>query len=75
MYHMEMETASTVVGGYCIFIFTLMVEVGGGGERQPLAVFLYVSGVNKWIRKACEKYNLKAIFKSGLTLRSLFTKV
>ena len=34
-------------------------------EKQPLAVIPYVSGVSEWIRKACEKYNLKVVFKSG----------
>ena len=40
-------------------------------EKQPLAVIPYVSGVSERIRKACEKYNLKVVFKSGPTLRSL----
>ena len=44
-------------------------------EMQPLAVNPYVSGVSEQIRKACEKYNFKVVFKSGLTLRSLLTKV
>ena len=44
-------------------------------EKQPLAVILYVSGVSERIRKACEKYNLKVVFKSGPTLCSLLTKV
>ena len=44
-------------------------------EKQPLAVIPYVGSVNEWIRKACGKYNLKVVFKSGPTLRSLLTKV
>ena len=44
-------------------------------EKQPLAVIPYVSGVSERIRKACEKYNLKVVFKSGPTLRSLLTRV
>ena len=40
-------------------------------EKQPLAVIAYVSGVSEWIRKACEKYNLKGVFKSGPTFHSL----
>ena len=40
-------------------------------EKQPLAVIAYVSGVSEWIRKACEKYNLKVVFKSGPTFHSL----
>ena len=44
-------------------------------EKQPLAVIPYVGGVNEWIRKACDKYNLKVVFKSGPTPCSLLTKV
>ena len=44
-------------------------------EKQPLAVIPYVSDVSEQIRKACEKYNLKVVFKSGPTLHSLLTKV
>ena len=45
-------------------------------EKQPLAVIPDVSGVSEWIRKACEKYNLKVVFKSGCTSPpSLLTKV
>ena len=35
----------------------------------------YVSGVSEQIRKACQKYNLKVVFKSGPSFRSLLTKV
>ena len=44
-------------------------------EKQPLAVIPYVSGVSERIRKACEKFNLKVVFKSGPTLCSLLTKM
>ena len=44
-------------------------------EKQPLAVIPYVSGVSERIRKGCEKYNFKVVFKSGPTLCSLLTKV
>ncbi len=44
-------------------------------EKQPLVVISYVSGVSERIRKACEKYNFKVVFKSGPTLCSLLTKV
>ena len=44
-------------------------------EKPPLVVIPYVSGVSEWIRKACEKFNLKVVFKSGPTLRSLLTRV
>ena len=44
-------------------------------EKPPLVVIPYVSGVSERIRKACEKFNLKVVFKSGPTLRSLLTRV
>ena len=44
-------------------------------ERKPLAVTPYVSSVSERIRKACEKFDLRVVFKSGPTLRSLLTKV
>ena len=44
-------------------------------EKQPPAVIPYVSGVSEQIRKACEKFNLKVVYKSGLTLHSPLTKV
>ena len=40
-----------------------------------MAVNPYVSGVSKRIWKACEKCNLKVVFKSGPTLRLLLIKV
>ena len=43
-------------------------------EKQPLAVIPYVSGVSVRIRKACEKYNFKVVFKLGPTLRSLLVR-
>ena len=33
------------------------------------------NGVSERIRKACEKFGLKVVFKSGPTLRSLLTRV
>ena len=56
------------------------VELNNEGSQEderkpPLAVIPYVSGVSKRIRKACEKFDLRAVFISGLTLRSLLTKV
>ena len=44
-------------------------------KRQPLAVIPYVSGMSEQIRKACEKFNLKVVFKSGPTLCSLLIRV
>ena len=46
-----------------------------GWEKPPLSVIPYVSGVSERIRKTCEKFNLRVVFKSGPTLRSLLTKV
>ena len=43
--------------------------------KPPLAVIPYVSSVSERIRKACEKFNLRVVFKLGPTLRSQLTKV
>ena len=44
-------------------------------RKQPLAVIPYVNGMSKCIRKACEKFDLRVVFNSGPTLRSLLTRV
>ena len=44
-------------------------------RKPPLAVIPYLSGVSERIRKACEKFDLRVVFKSGPTIRSLLTKV
>ena len=43
-------------------------------RKQSLAVIPYVSCVSERIRKACEKFDLRVVFKSGPTLHSLLTK-
>ena len=35
----------------------------------------YIAGVSEDIRRACRKYNIKVVFKSGRTPRSMLTKV
>ena len=40
-----------------------------------LMMLLYVAGVSKRIRKACRNYNIRVVFRSGSTLRSMLTKV
>ena len=35
----------------------------------------YVSGVSEDIRRVCSRYNLRVIFKSGQTLRTILTRV
>ena len=44
-------------------------------EKPPVVAIPYVSCVSERIRKACEKFDLKVVFKSGPTLCSLFTRV
>ena len=44
-------------------------------RKPPLAVIPYVSGASERIRKACEKFDVRVVFKLGPTLRSLLTKV
>ena len=45
------------------------------GEKPPLVMIPYVAGVSEDIRRTCRKFNIKVIFKSGRTLRSMLTKV
>ena len=44
-------------------------------ERPPMAYLPYVAGVSERIRKVCRDFNIRTVFKSGPTLRSLLTKV
>ena len=46
------------------------------GEGKPTLMMLpYVAGVSERIRKACRNYNIKVVFMSGPTFRSMLTKV
>ena len=46
------------------------------GEGKPTLMMLpYVAGISKRIRKACRSYDIRVVFKSGLTFRSMLTKV
>ena len=38
-------------------------------------VILYVAGMSEDIRRICMKFNIRVVFKSGRTLRSMLTKV
>ena len=45
-------------------------------EGKPTLMLLpYVEGVSERIRKACRNLNIRVVFKSGPTLRSMLTKV
>ena len=44
-------------------------------EKEPLVVIPYVAGMSEDIRCVCRKFNIRVVFKSGRTLRSLLTKV
>ena len=44
-------------------------------ERPPLVMLPYVSGVSEDIRRVCSRYNLRVVFKSGQTLRTMLTRV
>ena len=44
-------------------------------ERGPLAVIPYVAGMSEDIRSIYRKFNIRVVFKSGLTLNSMLTKV
>ena len=44
--------------------------------KKPSTAFIpYVAGISERIRKVCRDYNIRTVFKSGPTLRSLLTKV
>ena len=46
------------------------------GEGKPTLMMLpYVAGVSERIRKACRNYNIKVVFRSGPTFRSMLIKV
>ena len=46
------------------------------GEGKPTLMMLpYVAGVSERIRKTCRNYNIKVVFRSGPTFRSMLTKV
>jgi hypothetical protein len=44
-------------------------------EKPPVAFLPYVAGVSERIRKVCQDFGIRAVFKSGPTLRGLLTKV
>ena len=44
-------------------------------ERPPTVHLPYVAGVSERIRRVCRDFNIRAVFKSGPTLRSLLAKV
>ena len=44
-------------------------------ERPPMAYIPYVAGVSERIRKVCQDFSIRTVFKSGPTLRSLLTNI
>ena len=50
-------------------------ETDNETERPPMAYLPYVAGISERIRKVCWDFNIRTVFKSGPTLRSLLTKV
>ena len=43
-------------------------------EKPPIAYLPYVAGVSERIRKVCQDFNIRTVFKSGPTLRGILTK-
>ena len=43
-------------------------------EKGPLVVIPYVAGMSEDIRCVSRKFNIRVVFKSGWTLRSMLTK-
>ena len=53
-------------------------DVSSPEEEQKkglLVVIPYVAGMSEDIRRVCRKFNIRIVFKSGQTLRSMLTKV
>ena len=44
-------------------------------EKPPTAFLPYVAGMSERIRKMCQDFNIRTMFRSGPTLRGLLTKV
>ena len=44
-------------------------------EKEPLVVISHMAGMSEDIRRVCGKFNIRVVFKSGRTLRSMLTKV
>ena len=44
-------------------------------EKSPTAFLPYVAGVSERIRRVCQDFNIRTVFRSGPTLRGLLTKV
>ena len=45
------------------------------GHRPPLVMLPYTEEVSKDIRRVCRKFGLKVVFRSGLSLCSMLTRV
>ena len=45
------------------------------GRRPPLVTLPYTEGVSEDIRQVCRKFGLKVVFRSGLSLRSMLSRV
>ena len=44
-------------------------------ESQPLMVIPYIAGLSEDTRRVCREFNIRVVFKSGRTLRSMLVKV
>lgn len=44
-------------------------------DRKPLVMLPYVANMSEDIKRVCEKFGLRVVFKSGLTIRSMLTRV
>ena len=45
------------------------------GEQPPLAVLPYTAGVSENVKRVCQKFGMKVVFRSSHSLRSMLTKV
>ena len=44
-------------------------------QRPPVVMLPYVAGISEDVRRVCRRFGRKVIFKSGISLRSVLTKV
>ena len=46
-----------------------------GEETKKQIIIPYVKGLSEDIRRVCRKFDIKVVFRSGVSLRSKFSKV
>ena len=55
--------------GESLHTMTMMAK-----QKLPTAFLPYIAGVSERVRKVCQDFNIRMVFRSGPTLRNLLTK-